>query len=165
MASSEPQHRSRRYVVIVLASSSGVNVERRHSTPIIACLKSKFKTLHFWQADVKSDATLYRAGNFGSIASVGAEVKQLATRMENSYSASEAEPRRDCEIGNKGYTGRGSDEIGTVFLRNLVGPIVQVFIRIEDDRNFHGQIPPVVASQPATVIDIEGCPVPKVHCV
>src|SRR5207247_8809668 len=93
-ASSEPQHRSRGNVVVVLEGSSCINVERRHSTPIVACLKSKFETLHFWQANIKSDAALYRAGNFGPISVLGAEIKQLLTRMENSYSASEAEPRR-----------------------------------------------------------------------
>src|SRR6185312_5474945 len=71
-------------------------------------------------------------------------------------SSAEAGPWRNCGVGEKAHTRRGSDENRTVSFGNLVYSRVDVFIRIENGRRFNRKIGPIGTVQNSGVIYFEG---------
>jgi hypothetical protein len=130
------KYRSTADVVIVLAGLAGIHVDWRYATPVVTRLKPKPDFMHFRQSDIKPHSALQDAGSLAPWPGVGAAVLQVAAGLEVAKPAAEADPGRKRQVRNKGDARRRGDEKRAVLLGYCVQTVVQVFVRIEDDRDF-----------------------------
>lgn len=133
-----------------------VYVEWRYSTPVIASFETyPVFVSHLGYVHVKPNASLKDDSGFTAIPSVIPEKQKVAAGFEVPEPAAKAEPGGKVEIWKEAETRRWSHKKRTVLLRNLIGWVVQVFVGIENDWEFHRKICPIGAAQDSRVTYIE----------